>query len=241
MAGKQSSQQPKEIQTQNTSRLIVDPISVDSSKKWARKTLAENTRTQISCERKVELFDKEKKKALHQLQNSKSYYNELLKQTQDRQVAILKKREQEKILIQAQTRYNNAPVLETKRFCGACARRPKSAKAGFQVNVDGLIKLSSATNSHSLTFNAYEHLAQPPKPFIRRALSASAVPLSKSANHDEVLLLDFSGEEVSKHPPSPAVTPPTSRPISPMRSFDLSSIPNFSRTKRRVSRSGYLS
>ena len=164
---------------------MADPVAMTRNKLSARNALVRNSISQQSYEKKVASFEREKKKAVNQLQNSKSYHTQLFRQLRNRQLEILRNREKDQILMQAQSRYNRAPVLETKRFCGACARRPKSAKAILQVTVDGLLKPPSRSSCQSMTFSTFEHRAQPPKPFItRKVKSAGASPSCRSVSNN---------------------------------------------------------
>lgn len=152
----------------------------------------------------------------------------MLNQLRDRQMEIVQNRVKDEILKQAQQRYDRAPVLETKRFCGACARRPKSAKASTQVTVGGVIwppKLARETSScHRLTFSTYEQRESPPKPLLSRRKSYSTQVVNKSALFEDTPCLS-PDDAVSRSIPSP-VEGPLSRPMSPLRSYDSSVIPD---------------
>lgn len=218
--------------------LVLDPVSLGEKKQWARHSLAQHSRIQMNYEKKTASFERERKKAINQLRNSKSFYNKTLKQIQDRQMEICKSREKERLLIHSHFKYAQVPVLETKRFCGACAQRPKSALPGSQVAADTVTSCSC----RRITFNSYEHCAQPPKLFVKRKTkSAGAAPSSvpsfaappvggygRSARTASGYRTD-----ASRHLPSPVIPPESTSPrcISPMRSFDLSTIPDYSQAK----------
>lgn len=221
----------------------VDPFFLTRKKDYGRKSLAQNSRSQIACEKNIQAYSRETKKALNLLQNSKSHHTKMLKTLQDRQMEICRNREQEQILIQAQSRYDRVPVLETKRFCGACARRPKSAKASMQVTVDGLLRPGKQTSSkcHLMTFSTYEHRTQPPKPLLKRKVKSAVVTPSVKpvCCHDDLQQYSQAAEDILSAYSERVLTTPTSqdsvqrpRSISPMRTFDHSVIPDFRKHSR---------
>lgn len=152
----------------------------------------------------------------------------------ERQMEICKNREKEGILKQAQHRYDKAPILETQRFCGACAQRPKSAKAGSQVTVDGLLRppqqIQKKSHAHRLTFSTYEQRSTPPKPLLSRRRSKSAIPSVgfTDSSHESSSLDTDESRSCSIPSPVEGETEGTTfpRPVSPLRKYDSSIIPD---------------
>lgn len=81
----------------------------------------------MSYEKNVSAYEREFTKALHHLKNSKAYHTKSLKKLQDRQMEIMKKKDDAQMLVQAQCLYSKSPVLERSRICVACTKRPKSS------------------------------------------------------------------------------------------------------------------
>lgn len=139
-------------------------------------SLAHNSQNQQGCERNVQLYERELSKALNQLKNSKSHHTQALKQIQARQLQIVKDRDQRSLLIQAQCMYDNSPILESKRICIACTKRPKSAKASIHASVDGLLRpQANSKRFQRMTFSAYESRKMPPVPCLSRTSSTSTL------------------------------------------------------------------
>ena len=223
--------------------LPVDPIFLTRKKEWGRNSLAHNARSQLTYDKDVACYERDMKKAVNQLQNSKSYHTQVLNKLRERQMQICKDREKEVMLKQAQHRYDKAPILETKRFCGACARRPKSAKASCQVTVDGLLRLPQNDHNSSkckqLTFSSYEQRQTPPKPLIRRQRSHSAQLTGKAVCFDEknsVSTEESGGRSIPSPIESSGINSDPQlqpRPVSPLRSYDSSIIPDRRNTALR--------
>lgn len=215
--------------------LPVDPIFLTRKTEWGQKSLAHNARSQLTYEKGVACYERDMKKAITQLQNSKSYHTKVLNKLRERQMQICEEREKEEILKQAKQRYDNlAPILETKRFCGACARRPKSAKASTQVTVDGLLRSPKpegfSSKFHQLTFSSYEQRQAPPKPLLRPQRSQSTQLKSVCFDGENSVSSEESG---GRSIPSPvdgsnhkSGSEAYQRPLSPLRSYDSSIIPD---------------
>lgn len=219
----------------------MDPTFLTRKKDWGRNSLAQNTRAQLKYDKDVEAINRETRKMVSQLQNSKSYHTGMLRKLQDRQMEICKSRIQEQILHQAQARYDKVHVLETKRFCGACSRRPKSAIASSQISEDSIARLPSTSHSknHRTAFDSPADSRQPIKFVAKRKVKSAVLP---PRNCDRFVPEVFESRLV----PSPEVTDEkdSHRPISPLRSFDFSPIPSkyrpFRKYRRRLVRSARL-
>lgn len=213
--------------------LLVDSVSLTRKNQSVRNSLAHNSRIQLSHEKNLAAFEREKKRAIHQLQNSKSYYDKTLKQMQDRQMEICKNREKERILIQAQSRYDKVPILETERFCGACSRRPQSAMVIPRVPVGPFSPAHPPCSCNNVSTSG---LHGPRRSFVRRKTkSAGAVPSSSAPPlglYNRFLQVESPGiMDDSRHLPTPVDLTASPRPVSTMRSFDSTVIPDSSAAK----------
>jgi len=215
--------------------LSVDPFYLTGSKNMSRKSLTLNTHSQLTYEGNVQAYKREFKKTIHNLKNSRQHMMHSLQKIQDRQLQIAKDREKEAILIQAQHLYDKSPILDTKRVCGACSTRPKSAKANTEVTISGLRRpITANCKIHRMTFSAYEKRTTPPKPkLIRDAKTA----LPRVTSDRKVC---FSDQMVAlSSPPSPTPSLADSQysdssEISKVRVFNTIRLPNSINAKKFV-------